>query len=172
VGPPIYSGVVDSLIVFVAKYFVFVSIAVVGLFWLTVTRRDKVSLGLRLIIGGVVALALAKVGAHFYYDTRPFVRDHIKPLIAHANDNGFPSDHTLLASFLGFTVLAYSRSMGLLLLAMAALIGGARVASHIHSPIDIVGSFVIAGIAAVLTHQGFKYFGSDHAQRTWRQRKL
>lgn len=162
----------DSLIVFVAKYFLFVSIAVVGLYWLTTANRDKISLGLRLVVGGVIALAFAKVGAHFYYDTRPFVRNHVKPLIAHANDNGFPSDHALLASFLGFTMVAYSRAIGLLLLAMAALIGGARVAAHIHSPIDIVGSFVFAAIAALLTHQGFKYFGSDHAQRTWRQRKL
>ena len=162
----------DPLIVFVAKYFLFLSIAVVGLYWLTTANRDKISLGLRLVVGGVIALALAKVGAHFYYDTRPFVRNHVKPLIAHANDNGFPSDHALLASFLGFTMLAYSRGVGLLLLAMAALIGGARVAAHIHSPIDIVGSFVFAGIAALLTHLGFKYFGSDHAQRTWRQRKL
>jgi len=150
---------VNPLIIFVAKYLLFVSIASVGIYWLATSKRDKISLGLRLIVGGVLALILARIGAHFFYDTRPFARDHIKPLIPHASDNGFP-------------MLAYSRSFGFILLAMATLIGGARVAAHIHSPIDIVGSFVFAGIAAILTHQGFKYFGSDVERPTWRQRRL
>ncbi len=162
----------NSLIIFVAKYFLFISVAIVGIYWLLTSKRDKIALGVRLVIGGVIALGLARVGAHFFYDTRPFVRDHIKPLIPHATDNGFPSDHALLASVLGFTLLAYSRSVGFFLLAMAVLIGGARVAAHVHSPIDIVGSFVFSAIAVLVTHLAFKHFGSDHQQRTWRQRKL
>ena len=39
---------------------------------------------------------------------------------------------------------------GVLLLVLAVLIGWARVAAHIHHPIDILGSFVIAGLSVML----------------------
>lgn len=140
----------DSFIVFVAKYFLYISIAIVGVYWLRASTNDKFSLAWKMVAGGILAIAMAKVGAHFYYDTRPFVAEHIKPLFAHAPDNGFPSDHALLTSFLGFTMLAYSRRVGAVLLLNAVLVGGARVVAHVHSPIDIIGSFVFSGVSALI----------------------
>jgi undecaprenyl-diphosphatase len=141
---------VDSLIVFVAKYFLYISIIIVGVYWLRASTNDKFSLAWKLIGGGVLALAMARVGGHFYYDTRPFVAHHIKPLFAHAADNGFPSDHALLTSFLGFSMIPYSRRVATALLINAVLVGWARVAAHVHSPIDIIGSFVFAGVSAAI----------------------
>ncbi len=140
----------DSLIVFVAKYFLYLSVAIVGVYWLRASTNDKFSLAWKLVAGGILALAMARVSAHFYYDTRPFVAHHIKPLFAHAADNGFPSDHALLTSFLGFSLLAYSRRIAAVLLGIAVLVGWARVAAHVHSPIDIIGSFVFAGVSAAI----------------------
>jgi len=141
---------VNSVIVFVAKYFLYVSVAIVGIYWLRANTNDKFSLAWKLVAGGILALAMARVSAHFYYDTRPFVAEHVKPLFAHAPDNGFPSDHALLTSFLGFTMLAYSRRTAAGLLLIAVLVGAARVAAHVHSPIDIIGSFVFAGVSAAI----------------------
>jgi len=141
---------VNSLIVFVAKYFLYISVVIVGVYWLRANTNDKFSLAWKLVAGGILALAMARVSAHFYYDTRPFVTEHIKPLFAHAPDNGFPSDHALLTSFLGFTLLAYSRRVAAVLLLIALLVGVARVAAHVHSPIDIIGSFVFAGVSAAI----------------------
>jgi undecaprenyl-diphosphatase len=141
---------VDSLIVFVAKYFLYISIIIVGVYWLRASTNDKFSLAWKLIGGGILALAMARVGGHFYYDTRPFVAHHIKPLFAHAADNGFPSDHALLTSFLGFSMIPYSRRVATALLINAVLVGWARVAAHVHSPIDIIGSFVFAGVSAAI----------------------
>jgi undecaprenyl-diphosphatase len=141
---------VDSLIVFIAKYFLYLSVAIVGVYWLRASTNDKFSLAWKLVAGGILALAMARVSAHFYYDTRPFVAHHIKPLFAHAADNGFPSDHALLTSFLGFSLLAYSRRIAAALLVIAVLVGWARVAAHVHSPIDIIGSFVFAAASAAI----------------------
>lgn len=141
-----YDCAMNHLIVFVAKYFLFISVLAVAIYWLKLQQHKKLVLAVQLVVGGVIALLLAKIGAHFYYDTRPFVSHHIKPLFAHGADNGFPSDHALLTSFLGFTMLFYSRRLGIFLLAVAVAVGAARVAAHIHSPIDIVGSFVFAAI--------------------------
>ncbi len=148
---PFYTEPVNSIIIFVARYFLFLSVAIVAVYWLRTSRSMKIKLGWQLVVGGAIALVLSAIASHLYYDTRPFVSQHLVPLIAHAPDNGFPSDHALFTSFLGFTILLYSRRLGALLLLIALLVGAARVAAHIHNPIDIVGSFVIAAIAVALT---------------------
>lgn len=140
----------DWLIRLVGNYFFLISVVVTALFWIRSTTRVKISLGWRLIVGGALALALATIAGHLYYDPRPFVTHHLVPIIAHAPDNGFPSDHALFTAFLGFTVLLYSARVGLALLVNAVLIGWARVAAHIHNPRDIVGSFVIAAVSVAL----------------------
>ncbi|MDP3995235.1 MAG: hypothetical protein Q8P78_01305, partial [bacterium] len=43
-----------------------------------------------------LAYVIAFVARSFFYSPRPFVESGIAPLIPHAPDNGFPSDHTLL----------------------------------------------------------------------------
>lgn len=139
-----------SLTIFTAKYLLFFCVAVVVVYWLFASRGVKVALGWQLVIGGLVAVALSTVASHLYYDTRPFVQEHVAPMIAHAADNGFPSDHALLSSFLGFTMLAYSRRLGALILIFAVLIGAARVEARIHHPIDIIASFLIAALSAWL----------------------
>jgi membrane-associated phospholipid phosphatase len=47
---------------------------------------------------------------------------------------------------LAFVVLYYSKKWGIFLLVVAALIGWARVAAHVHHAVDIIGSFVITAI--------------------------
>ena len=122
----------------------------VALYWLRASRAMKVTLAWQLILGGLIALALARIGGHFYYDTRPFVRNHVKPLFPHAPDNGFPSDHALLTSFLAYSFWRYSKPFALALFVNALLVSAARVAAHVHSPIDIVGSFIFALIGALV----------------------
>ncbi|HVA71017.1 MAG TPA: phosphatase PAP2 family protein [Acidimicrobiales bacterium] len=140
----------DSIIRFVAGYFFIISIVVVALYWLRAKMSVKISLGWHLVVGGVLALVLARIAGHLYYDPRPFVTHHLVPLIAHAADNGFPSDHALLCSFLAFTMLLYSRRTALLLIIIALLVSWARVAAHLHNPRDIVGSFVFAAVAVIV----------------------
>ena len=156
----------NSLIVFVAKYFLYLSVLLVALYWLRSTTSTKIEIGFRLVVGGLIALALAKVGAQLYYSTRPFVSDHVTPLFAHAPDNGFPSDHALLASFLGFTVLGYSRRAGVILLINAVLIGAARVGAHVHHPLDILGSFVFSALAVLVTAMIAR---NERVARLWRR---
>ena len=147
----------DSIIVFVAKYFIVLSVFILAWFWLKTTRPTKIELVVRLIIGGVLALVISNISARLYYDPRPFVTEHIKPLFAHAPDNGFPSDHALFTSLIGFTVVAYSKKVGALLLAVAAMVGAARMAAHVHTLQDIVGSFVISAVAAAVAARVSRY---------------
>src|SRR5690348_13209583 len=97
------------------------------------------------IVVPVIAAAYVFIrftGRRLINDPRPFVAGHFTPLLPHGNDNGFPSDHTLLASFLGFAILRYRRGLGAAMLFVAACIGIARIAAGIHHLEDIIGSFI------------------------------
>ncbi len=140
----------DSVVADIAQYGFILSFVVAFVVWLRLARPQKVELLLAGIIGGVVCLALIKLGGAVYYDTRPFVTQHVAPLFPHGADNGFPSDHTALTMFVAFCVLIFSWRWGLVLVALSLLAGGARVLAHVHSPIDIVGAVVIAAVAAAV----------------------
>lgn len=144
-------------IIIIAKYFIGLSALVALAVWLKLSLAQKKRFVLVSIAGGGLSLGLAKIGAKLYYDTRPFVTSHLTPYFSHAADNGFPSDHTLLASFLGFIVWRYNRRAGSLLLGLAVLIGLSRVIAGVHHLSDIVGSFIFAFIGAWLANGLIRY---------------
>lgn len=134
----------------VGEYFFALSVVLVVAYWLRSPRSTKLPLGATLVIGGALGLVLDVIGGRVFYDTRPFVTDHVTPIIPHAADNGFPSDHALLTFFLAFALYAWSRRLALVLFVNALLVSWARVAAHIHSPLDILGGLVIGLVSAVV----------------------
>ncbi len=142
----------DPLIRVVGDYFFLVSLVIVAVYWWRADRPVKLSLTWQLVAGGAIALALDDWAGHLYYDPRPFVTEHVVPIIPHAADNGFPSDHALLTFFLAFTMLLYSRRLAVALMANAILVSWARVAAHIHSLRDIGGGALIAAIAVTVSY--------------------
>lgn len=141
-----------ALDTFIAKYFILLAVLLAAYAWWQLPRELKKSYAILAVASGILTLILAKIGSHLYYDPRPFVSDHVIPYFGHSTDNGFPSDHTLLAAFLAFFTLGYNRKIGGLLLIVAILIGGARVIGGVHHGIDVIGSLVIAGIAVGLCY--------------------
>ncbi len=147
----------DSVISFIAQYGVFISVVIAVAVWLRLGRRQKWEFAIMAVLGGALALALLRLGSALYFDTRPFVTEHIAPLFPHPADNGFPSDHTLLAMFIAICTLFYSRTWGFVLMALAVAIGAARVAAHVHHPIDILGAIAFAVAAALLAHAAARW---------------
>jgi membrane-associated phospholipid phosphatase len=140
-----------SLITFVAKYFILISFFAAAYVFFQLKPAKRRQMVIMLLSVAVLSMIFAKIGAHLFYDPRPYIKDGATPLFAHSNDpNGFPSDHTLLASFLGFVTFYFSRKMGAFMLLVAALGGLARVAAHVHHGLDIVGSFICTGLAYLI----------------------
>jgi len=159
---------VHWLIKLVGEYFFLISVVVVALYWLMAKVSKKISLAYQLIVGGILALVLDLIAGHLYYDPRPFVTHHLVPIIAHAADNGFPSDHALLTSFLCFTMFLYSKRVSLFLLVIALVVSWARVAAHIHNPRDIFGAFVISAVSVILVRFVAKLWKSRKGSSNWR----
>jgi undecaprenyl-diphosphatase len=135
-------------------------------------------LGQRALLSAVVGVGLALclnilLGA-LIFEPRPFISHPslAHKLIAHAADASFPSDHEAVAMSIALTLVFYviwllgrfSRERAgarlgrvapallgaLLAVAMAVLIGFARVYVGVHYPIDIVGGAVCAAVGVAL----------------------
>jgi membrane-associated phospholipid phosphatase len=90
----------NDLIVFLAKYAILIPLAVnLYIFWKLDPKNRKKMLLLG-VCGAILSFVLAKAAGHFYNNPRPPFKDGSKPLFTPSDRNGFPSDHTLLASWL------------------------------------------------------------------------
>ncbi|WP_193314436.1 phosphatase PAP2 family protein [Georgenia ruanii] len=146
-----------TVVSLVAQWAVFVVPAGALLVWWRAGRRDKAALA----VAAVVTLVLAGIGielaALLWTDPRPFVVDGRTALVPHAADNGFPSDHTTLGAAVAAVVLAWRRRVGAALLVVAAAVGAARVAAHIHHVPDVLAGLAIgaacAGVGVVVARR-------------------
>ena len=140
----------DTLTIFLAKYLI-IGVALVGLItWLKLSRGGRKELAVAVIIAGIAAIVLSKVLGALYFHPRPFVTDHIKPLITHAPDNGFPSDHTTLVMAVTTVIYYYRKRFAAVALVLSLGVGIGRVLAHVHSPIDILGGLAAGVVAGAL----------------------
>lgn len=140
----------NLIIIFFATNVFPISIAIFVLYVGYLWRKNKekcLSLARLSLISFPLTYLLAKIAGYIIHDPRPFVVEHIKPLIAHAADNGFPSDHTLLTSVIASVIYVYNKKLGMVLFVISIAIGSARVLAGIHHPLDIVGAMVISIVA-------------------------
>ncbi len=131
--------------IFCAKYLIFFLIGLTGIFVNRLLKEKQKPFLIRMCITLPIIFIIAKISSYFYFDPRPFVVGNFVPLIPHAPDNGFPSDHMLLASALAALVLSENKKVGWYMCAIAMLIGASRIIVGVHHPADILGSMVIAG---------------------------
>lgn len=154
----VYTGSnMDLFFILAAKYLVVVPVIVLGGYFLSRPWSEQKRMALFAIPAGVLVYVLGLIGSHLYFDPRPFVVGHFTPLVSHASDNGFPSDHTLLVSALAAIGMFWSRRLGIMLWGFAIVVAVARVYVGVHHPIDVLGSmlFAILGVSvwyAVLKH--------------------
>ncbi|HEX8993713.1 MAG TPA: phosphatase PAP2 family protein [Candidatus Paceibacterota bacterium] len=146
----------DTLAIIVAKYLIVVPAAAVGIYFFSRPRSEWGHMLLFLVPSGLLALLLAWIGGHLYTDPRPFVVGNFIPLVPHAPDNGFPSDHMLLASWLAMVASIKDKRFGAVLWVVALVIGAARVYVGVHHAIDIVGSAIIACVAVIAWRAVFR----------------
>jgi len=147
----------DLIFIFGAKYLhLLVILAAVAWFLVQPKSRKKEILIIACIAVPLV-LIVSKATSHFYYNPRPFVVGHFKPLIYHKADNGFPSHHALLVFFISTLVFVFSRRAGLLLGVLALFVGFSRVYAGLHHPIDVAGSMLISIISVTLAYVLVKY---------------
>ena len=137
----------DEVIGFLASKLHVVIVVIAIITFLLSTKKQRMALALTAMTALPLSYLLGKLASFFYYTERPFSELGIAPLVPHIADNGFPSEHTLYAMVIAAVVFSVRKNWGLLLIALAILVGVGRVLAYVHNPIDIVGSVFIASIA-------------------------
>jgi undecaprenyl-diphosphatase len=152
---------IDLIFIIGAKYVFALSFVISGMYFLIQPFPRKK----HMIIFATVALSIIYVGAyvagHLYFDPRPFIVGHFEPLIPHAPDNGFPSDHALLTSAIAAIITFFSRRIAVILWVVAIFVAISRVYVGLHHPIDVIGSFFISLVGATIAYIFIKYTWSQ-----------
>lgn len=151
----------DTLIIFGAKYLYLVGLAIFVIYFFRLPKEQRGRAFIFSLIDLPIVYVTSLIAGYFYNNPRPFVSEHITPLISHAADNGFPSDHTLLIATLASIIYYYNRTLGFVVFAIAVLIGVSRIFAGIHHWVDIAGSFGIAiAVTAVVYALSKKYLSA------------
>ncbi|HEX6819566.1 MAG TPA: phosphatase PAP2 family protein [Ktedonobacterales bacterium] len=144
------NDVTRAIAVFCANVLVF--LVALLLLAAVVWGRDRLTLAIvvRLLLLTVVAYALSRIGKVLISDPRPYLVTHTQPLTTVSADNGFPSDHVLLAAALSAAMSWIERRLVVLCAILTLLVALARMAVGAHHTLDVVGSIVIVLLAYLI----------------------
>jgi undecaprenyl-diphosphatase len=142
----------SQVIVFTASY-LFITLPLLWVVSLVLQKDNKKLLAqgfVAAVIATPTAIALVWIASRIMYSSRPFVVNNFTPLIPHAANNGFPSDHTTLCMFFASLVFYNNKKLGIVGFILTLLVGLSRVAAGVHSITDIIGGLVIGFVAATV----------------------
>ncbi len=144
------SPALTPLLVFAATELLFVLAAVLVL--LALYRRERVTWAYlaRAAIACAVSAVLTLLLGQLIQDPRPYLAEHYAALAHTSADNGFPSDHTLVAALIAGLALWLDRRWALALAAGALLVLLGRLAIGAHHTLDVAGSVLIALLSLLI----------------------
>ncbi len=144
------------LIIIAAKYMIVVS--AVLFIWCWYAAADRMQFLRTTLLVGAVALILSLAASSIYDNPRPFMVTGIAPLVAHDPGNGFPSDHALLTGTLAAIATMFNPYLGALLWLLALIVGAGRVLAGVHHTVDVLASFGIAIVSALVVHYALRHY--------------
>ena len=160
-----------SFTIFCAQYLILIAgvaaLAVVAYRLRGASRRRIASYVVMVVLIFGVSFVIARIASAVYHDPRPFVVEHKKPYISHPADNGFPSDHALLAAAIVAAVALVDVWLAIPFVVLAGLVDWGRVASLLHHPIDVIGSTIIVLVVTIVV---VAVAAAGEARGWWRTR--
>ncbi len=147
----------DTLIIFGAKYLIYV-VAVGGLVAALWQPEYRARLFWVLVAALPLGYALARLAGLLYAHPQPFAAEGFTPLVPHAVDNAFPSDHTVIGGVFSSVAFLADWRAGALLWALTLLVGASRVAAGLHYPVDIIASTLLVLVAVWVAHAVVRRF--------------
>lgn len=139
----------DWLFVFLADYLFYILILV--FLWIVLKERNwrrRFYLAALTGIAVILSRGIATPVIRYFYDRpRPFIADHIEPLINHIATNSFPSGHLAIFTPIFLALFLTNRRLGFWFFIGAILIGIGRIATGVHWPSDILGGILVGTLS-------------------------
>jgi membrane-associated phospholipid phosphatase len=118
-----------------------------------VPKGKRLEVYCRILMAGLTAYLLAKLLGSLYQPEggRPFEQLGLDPGASYLNNPGFPSDHALFTAFLTLAVWFETRAkkIAVTLGVLTLLVCLGRVLALVHTPLDVIGGLLIAGVGAL-----------------------
>lgn len=147
----------NALAIFCAKYLYIASVIIFAAYWIRAEAATRKRLAWFAAASLPLALIVGKVANRLYNNPRPFAVTGIEPLIQHAADNGFPSDHTLLAAALASVMMFFNKRVGIILWIITVGVAWGRVFVGVHHWLDVAGSIAISLLSAAMVYLAGKF---------------
>ena len=149
----------ESLVIFGAKYLVYVLIALSVLAVVVFKNKEQwFRFGMLALLALAVGYALARAAGFLFSHPQPFAAEGFEPLIPHAVDNAFPSDHTVIGGVFASVAFLADRRVGLVLWVLALLVGLSRIIAGLHYTVDVLAAAMLAVVAVWLADRALKSF--------------
>lgn len=130
-------------------------IFLMGIAWVIALIRRRTTLTLatvgHIVVLGVLTYLVARVLGRLIIDPRPYLAAHTHPFIPLPHDNGFPSDHTLLAALMTASLWWIDRRLVLAFAGATVLVALGRLGIEAHHTLDVLGSMAITAMAALVS---------------------
>ncbi len=132
-----------------------VPIVLIGVYALIfkIPKGQRLDAYKRILMAGLSAYLLAKIISSIYQplDERPFELLGVNAGASFLNNPGFPSDHALFIAAITFAVWFETRQklITLILAILVVIVCIGRVLALVHTPADVLGGVLIAGVGAV-----------------------
>ena len=141
------SSTADAFARFAANDVVYLAIFVVA--WLFL-RRPSLRAFLAAVTAAVFAVGLAALIGAVYYVARPFVVERFTPLIQHAADASFPSDHLAAMGAVVAAAWMVARRLALATAAASLVVAFARVYVGVHWVTDVGVGFILGLVCGAI----------------------
>ena len=142
-------------IIFGAKYLI-AAIAGAAAAVVVADKERRIKIVYAALIALPLGYALARLAGLFFAHNQPFAVEGFEPLIPHAIDNSFPSDHVVVGGIFASVAFLADRRVGLFLWALTLLIGLARVLAGLHWGVDVLAAAVLALVAVWVASKALK----------------
>ena len=148
----------DRFMIFAAdKMGYLLILSVLVLFW----KRDYFKRAVLVSWGAALVskFVFISVFRYLFYSPRPFlVLEDVNILLNHAFESSFPSGHAAFYFALATGVYLYNKKAGRIFLALAGLMGFARVFVSVHWPLDILAGAILGWATALMINKALKRF--------------
>lgn len=142
----------NSAMVFLAEYMVYILGLIIIAYWFTGSRKGRMRV-IQAMIAFVIAEVIGKIAGKLYFNYQPFaVLPDVNKLVDHAVDNSFPSDHTILFFSICFSFWLVRKKKGWLWLILAFCVAISRIWVGVHYPFDVVIGALIGCITALFAY--------------------
>ena len=142
----------NSAMVFLAEYMVYILGLIIIVYWFTGARKSRMMV-IQAMIAFVIAEVIGKIVGKFHFNSQPFaVLPDVHKLVDHAVDNSFPSDHTILFFSICFSFWLVRKKTGWLWLILAFCVAISRIWVGVHYPFDVAIGALIGCISALFSY--------------------